>query len=99
MPSRRIQRYESPRPDQLAELRASRPTAERATTNVGRCPDRVEGASRSTSTMVWTENEPVAGALQAYLRQAVLNKLRDELRKHGRQPEILTLDDTGSAAI
>ena len=38
------------------------------------------------------------GALQAYLRQAVLNKLRDELRKHGRQPEVLALDDTGAAA-
>jgi RNA polymerase sigma-70 factor (ECF subfamily) len=37
------------------------------------------------------------GALQAYLRQAVLNNLRDELRKHGRQPEILTLDNTVSA--
>jgi RNA polymerase sigma-70 factor (ECF subfamily) len=27
------------------------------------------------------------GALQAYLRQAVLNRLRDELRRKGRQPE------------
>jgi RNA polymerase sigma-70 factor (ECF subfamily) len=27
------------------------------------------------------------GALQAYLRQAVLNRLRDELRRKGRQPQ------------
>lgn len=36
------------------------------------------------------------GALQAYLRQAVLNRLRDELRRRGRQPETIALDDTGS---
>ena len=28
-----------------------------------------------------------AGALQAYLRQAVLNRIRDELRRKGRQPD------------
>ena len=32
------------------------------------------------------------GALQAYLRQAVLNRLRDELRRHGRRPDITSLD-------
>ena len=32
------------------------------------------------------------GALQAYLRNAVLNRLRDELRRKGRQPEFTTLD-------
>jgi RNA polymerase sigma factor (sigma-70 family) len=37
------------------------------------------------------------GALHAYLRQAVMNRLRDELRRRGRQPETLTLDDTGTA--
>lgn len=36
------------------------------------------------------------GALQAYLRQAVLNRLRDELRRRGRQPETIALDDTGA---
>lgn len=35
-----------------------------------------------------------AGALQAYLRQAVLNRLRDELRKRGRQPPAAALDST-----
>jgi DNA-directed RNA polymerase specialized sigma24 family protein len=30
--------------------------------------------------------------LQAYLRQAVLNRLRDELRRKARQPELSDLD-------
>jgi RNA polymerase sigma-70 factor (ECF subfamily) len=32
------------------------------------------------------------GALQAYLRQAIVNRLRDELRRKGRQPESTELD-------
>ena len=32
------------------------------------------------------------GALQAYLRQAVLNRLRDELRRHDRRPDMTELD-------
>jgi RNA polymerase sigma factor (sigma-70 family) len=32
------------------------------------------------------------GALQAYLRQAVLNKVRDELRRKGRRPDSTDLD-------
>jgi RNA polymerase sigma-70 factor (ECF subfamily) len=32
------------------------------------------------------------GALQAYLRQAVLNRLRDEVRRKGRTPEATDLD-------
>jgi RNA polymerase sigma-70 factor, ECF subfamily len=32
------------------------------------------------------------GAFQAYLRQAVLNRIRDELRRKGRQPEATDLD-------
>jgi RNA polymerase sigma-70 factor (ECF subfamily) len=32
------------------------------------------------------------GALQAYLRQAVLNRLRDQLRRHGRRPDHIGLD-------
>jgi RNA polymerase sigma-70 factor, ECF subfamily len=35
------------------------------------------------------------GALQAYLRQAVLNRIRDELRRKGRQPHETDLDDSG----
>jgi RNA polymerase sigma-70 factor, ECF subfamily len=33
------------------------------------------------------------GALQAYLRQAVLNRIRDELRRKGRRPDMTGLDD------
>ena len=33
------------------------------------------------------------GALQAYLRQAILNRLRDELRRKGRQPTADSLED------
>lgn len=32
------------------------------------------------------------GALQAYMRQAVLNRIRDELRRKGRRPEQVELD-------
>jgi RNA polymerase sigma-70 factor (ECF subfamily) len=32
------------------------------------------------------------GALQAYLRQAVVNRIRDELRRKGRQPALTDLD-------
>jgi RNA polymerase sigma factor (sigma-70 family) len=32
------------------------------------------------------------GALQVYLRQAVLNRIRDELRRKGRQPDTTDLD-------
>jgi RNA polymerase sigma factor (sigma-70 family) len=32
------------------------------------------------------------GALQAYLRQAVLNRLRDEVRRKGRRPDAAELD-------
>lgn len=35
------------------------------------------------------------GALQAYLRQAVLNRIRNELRRHGRQPQATDLDLDG----
>ena len=33
------------------------------------------------------------GALQAYLRQAVLNRLRDELRRKGRAPSMVDLEE------
>jgi RNA polymerase sigma-70 factor (ECF subfamily) len=37
-----------------------------------------------------------AGSLQAYLRQAVLNRLRDELRRRAREPERVDLDEGGA---
>lgn len=33
-----------------------------------------------------------AGALQAYLRQAIVNRVRDELRRKGRRPDVASLD-------
>lgn len=39
------------------------------------------------------------GSLQAYLRRAVINGLRDELRKRGRDPEALNLDATGGEDV
>src|ERR671913_1493822 len=33
------------------------------------------------------------GALQAFLRQAVLNRIRDEIRRTGRSPRIAELDE------
>jgi RNA polymerase sigma-70 factor (ECF subfamily) len=38
------------------------------------------------------------GALQAYLRQAVLNRIRDELRRKGRRPESTDLTDLAADA-
>jgi RNA polymerase sigma factor (sigma-70 family) len=38
------------------------------------------------------------GALQAYLRQAVLNRIRDELRRKGRQPDSTDIDDVQLAS-
>jgi len=32
------------------------------------------------------------GALQAYLRQAIVNRVRDELRRKGRRPDLASLD-------
>ena len=42
-----------------------------------------------------------AGVLQAYLRQAVMNRLRDELRRKGRAPafdDVHELDVAGQAS-
>ena len=38
------------------------------------------------------------GALQAYMRNAVLNRLRDELRRKGREPESTNLDSVAVEA-
>lgn len=39
-----------------------------------------------------------AGALHAYLRQAVTNRLRDELRRKGRAPVVIAIDDVDLVA-
>ncbi len=38
------------------------------------------------------------GALQAYLRQAILNRVRDELRKKGRRPDETDLDGLAASS-
>ena len=40
-----------------------------------------------------------AGALQAYLRQAVMNRLRDELRRKGRAPAVVEIEGDGLALV
>lgn len=34
------------------------------------------------------------GALQAYLRQAILNRIRDEIRRRQRRPQVTSIDET-----
>jgi RNA polymerase sigma factor (sigma-70 family) len=38
------------------------------------------------------------GALQAYLRQAIVNRVRDELRRKGRRPDLTNLEDLEQTA-
>ncbi len=59
--------------------------------------DLVQDALLQTFKRIGVFDPRGPGALHAYLRQAVMNRLRDELRRRGRQPETLTLDDTGAA--
>jgi RNA polymerase sigma-70 factor (ECF subfamily) len=40
-----------------------------------------------------------AGALQAYLRQAIVNRVRDELRRRGRRPDTTALDAEELASV
>jgi len=58
--------------------------------------DLVQDALLQTFKRIGVFDPRGPGALHAYLRQAVMNRLRDELRRRGRQPETLTLDDTGA---
>lgn len=43
------------------------------------------------------------GALQAYLRRAIVNRIKDEIRRRGRQPELTTLEaavaDSGQSPL
>ena len=43
------------------------------------------------------------GALQAYLRRAIVNRIRDEIRRRGRQPELAALEsgvaDSGQSPL
>lgn len=54
--------------------------------------DLVQDTLLQTFKRIETFEPRRVGALQAYLRQAVLNRLRDELRRKARRPEAAELD-------
>jgi len=55
--------------------------------------DLVQDALAQTFKRLDTFEVRGVGALRAYLRQAVTNRIRDELRRKGRQPAVTDLDD------
>jgi RNA polymerase sigma-70 factor (ECF subfamily) len=55
--------------------------------------DLVQDALLQTFKRIGDFQSRGVGALQAYLRQAVINRLRDELRRKGRRPDSTDLDD------
>src|SRR5262245_60005294 len=55
--------------------------------------DLVQETLSQTFRKIETFRPERVGALQAYLRQAVLNRIRDELRRVGRRPALNVLDD------
>jgi RNA polymerase sigma factor (sigma-70 family) len=59
--------------------------------------DLVQDALLQTMKRIGEFEPDGAGAFQAYLRQAVLNRMRDELRRHGRLPPLSSLDSTAGA--
>jgi RNA polymerase sigma-70 factor (ECF subfamily) len=59
--------------------------------------DLVQDALLQTFKRVGDFDPRGPGALQAYLRQAVFNRIRDELRRHGRLPPGVDLDSLPDA--
>jgi RNA polymerase sigma-70 factor (ECF subfamily) len=59
--------------------------------------DLVQDALLQTLKRIGEFEPDGAGAFQAYLRQAVQNRMRDELRRHGRLPPLSSLDSTAVA--
>jgi RNA polymerase sigma-70 factor (ECF subfamily) len=55
--------------------------------------DLVQDALLKTFKRIEEFDPGCAGALLAYLRQAVVNRVRDELRRKGRQPDSTDLDE------
>jgi RNA polymerase sigma-70 factor (ECF subfamily) len=53
--------------------------------------DLVQDALLQTFRRIDTFEPRGVGSLQAYLRQSVLNRLRDELRRHARTPEMAVM--------
>ena len=60
--------------------------------------DLVQDTLLQTFKRIETFEPRRVGALQAYLRQAVLNRLRDELRRKGRQPPSADLEGAEDVA-
>ena len=60
--------------------------------------DLVQDTLLRTFTKIESFEPRRVGALQAYLRNAVLNRLRDELRRKGREPESTGLDNVAVEA-
>jgi RNA polymerase sigma factor (sigma-70 family) len=54
--------------------------------------DIVQDAVMQTFRRIETFDARGEGALQAYLRQAVMNRIRDHIRRHGRRPPQTELD-------
>ena len=54
--------------------------------------DLVQDTLMRTFSKIDTFDVRGVGALQAYLRQAVMNRLRDELRRKGRAPALIDVD-------
>ena len=60
--------------------------------------DLVQDALLQTFKRIDTFDSRGPGALQAYLRQAVFNRVRDELRRKGRRPDSTDLDGVDLAS-
>ena len=69
---------------------------ERAPAQVGRdladTDDLVQDTLLQTFKRIGDFEPRGIGALQAYLRQVILNRLRDELRRKGRRPDATDLE-------
>jgi RNA polymerase sigma-70 factor, ECF subfamily len=67
--------------------------------DVGDTDDLVQDALLQTFKRIGGFETRGVGALQAYLRQAVINRVRDQLRRKGRQPDSTDLDDLELTAV
>lgn len=62
--------------------------------DLGDTEDAVQDAVMRSVGRIEAADLPNEGALHAYLRQAVLNRIRDEMRRAGRRPPSDTLDES-----
>ena len=61
--------------------------------DLGDTEDMVQDTVFKTLQNLKTFEHRHEGALQAYLRQAVMNRIRDEIRRIGRRPNVVELDE------